>query len=78
MRLVEAASPAFRFGPGLVMAFIHASTCSSVIRLIGTSAKVTEASVIAAVSDVPSTQAWTSDHRVNHWRKVVFPAAGST
>jgi hypothetical protein len=60
------------------MAFIQASTCSWVIRLIGTSAKVTEASGIVAVSVVPSAQLYTSDHRRNHCPKVTFPAAGST
>ena len=78
MRLVEAASPFLRFGPGSVMAFIHASTCNCVIRLIGMSAKLTEASVIVAVSVVPSTQSWTSDQRLNHCPKVIFPAVGST
>ena len=47
VRLVEAASPFFRFGPGLVMVFIQASMCSSVIRLIGTSAMVLWWRVIA-------------------------------
>jgi hypothetical protein len=76
--MVLGASPVRRVLVGWDMALTHCCRWEVRIWRIGTSAKVTESAAWRAASVVPRSHTCRPDHSVNHVRKVILPAAGST